>query len=179
MSRLATFLANEDSDDEEGFRKLRGRHKCWWFGIEKRIRVYGRIFEAKRWPIASIYRARNRTFCFPLIAAGPAGFYIALGANSVSLTYRYFPSDEAQDVIRSVRAHGPLVCILLTIARLLPFGALCTVRPGRLVNDIVYAGAGLRAVVFLCSHHADSGDHILGNTDVAPPPPPPPPPPPA
>merc|ERR1711959_501431 len=48
VSRLATFIANEDSDDEEGFRKLRGRHKCWWFGIDKRVRVYGRIFEAKR-----------------------------------------------------------------------------------------------------------------------------------
>ena len=29
--------------------------------------------------------------------------------------FKYFPSDEAQDVIRSVRSHGPILCILETV----------------------------------------------------------------
>jgi hypothetical protein len=181
LTRLTNAIMLEDEEQEDGpgvYRKLRGRLKCYSYKIEKRIRAYGRIFDGKRWPVASIARARARMFGLPLVAAGQYGFLVAVFANCICLTFRYFPSDEAQDVIRSVRSHGPILCILETVARLLPFGAAAAVRPGRDVSNLVYAGAGIRAIVMLCGHHADSGDTILGDTQTAPPPPPPPPPPP-
>jgi hypothetical protein len=181
LTRLTNAIMLEDEEQEDGpgvYRKLRGRLKCYSYKIEKRIRAYGRIFDGKRWPVASIARARARMFGLPLVAAGQYGFLVAVFANCICLTFRYFPSDEAQDVIRSVRSHGPILCILETVARLLPFGAAAAVRPGRDVSQLVYAGAGIRAILMFCGHHADSGDTILGSTDTIPPPPPPPPPPP-
>jgi len=158
---------------------LRGRHSVFWFrNIEYRNRVYGRVFNAKRWPTGSVIRARSRTISFLFFGLPhPLGYLFGLFANCISYTQKFFPSDEAPDVLRSMRAHGPVVNMLYTVARLLPFAGLCMVRPGQPVNDLVFAGAGLRALTFFCSHYTESGTTLLGNAEIAPPPPPPPPPP--
>ena len=67
MKALAMAKKDKNKKVEYAAEDLRGRHSVFWFrNIEYRNRVYGRVFNAKRWPTGSVIRARSRTISFLL-----------------------------------------------------------------------------------------------------------------
>lgn len=133
--------------------------------LSGRLRVYGRITHAKRWPTASIFRALLRTVALPFVVAGPYGFYAALLANCLAYTWRFYPSPDPHDICRSMRAHGPLLVSLESICRLMSLAAL-VLAPGGF-PALLLVGAGCRAGLFILAHPTVAGDSMLNTLDMA------------
>jgi len=68
--------------------------------------------------------------------------------------------------------------LINTFARITPAIALLIHTPDMDMAPVIYAGAAVRGIMFLCAHPCNSGDLLLGAGTVAPPPPAPPAPPP-
>merc|ERR1719161_233777 len=94
---VGKLLIDDTGPDSEIMTTLRSRafrHSIFTWSLEQRIRVYGRVFDAKRFPTSVLARARTVTALFPLMALPHSlGFFGALGASCVVHTFRFFPSD--------------------------------------------------------------------------------------